>query len=173
MAFDVETPLGTIMVKTRDGVVVEIVMPGWIGAYDGEDEETAYIDQRRIRKAFENYFYGSTPKAVAAAWKELVSTTQESVDALGKKDSFRSDIYNALTSEVPSGQTVSYGELAGLAGNPKAARAVGTAMRRNPLPIIVPCHRVLRSGGSLGGYMGSGEDGLRMKKWLLAHEGAR
>ncbi|HMS24848.1 MAG TPA: MGMT family protein [Acidimicrobiia bacterium] len=173
MAFDIESPLGTIMVKTRDGVVTEIVMPGWIGAYDGEDEETSYVDQKRIRTAFENYFYGSTPKAVAAAWKELVSTTQESVDTLNGKDSFRSNIYNALTNEIPSGQTVTYGELAELAGNPKAARAVGTAMRRNPLPIIVPCHRVLRGGGGLGGYMGNGDEGLHMKKWLLAHEGAR
>jgi methylated-DNA-[protein]-cysteine S-methyltransferase len=69
---------------------------------------------------------------------------------------------------VPFGQVVTYGELALRAGNPKAFRAVGSAMATNPLPIVVPCHRVLRSGGKLGGYGG----GLDAKRWLLHHEGA-
>ena len=54
--------------------------------------------------------------------------------------------------EVPRGETVSYGELAARAGNPKASRAVGTACARNPVPIVVPCHRVLPSTGKLGNY---------------------
>ena len=69
---------------------------------------------------------------------------------------------------VPFGSVVTYGELAARAGNPKAFRAVGSAMATNPLPIVVPCHRVLRSGGKLGGYGG----GLDAKRWLLRHEGA-
>jgi methylated-DNA-[protein]-cysteine S-methyltransferase len=69
---------------------------------------------------------------------------------------------------VPRGQTVSYGELAARAGNPKAARAVGTACARNPVPIVVPCHRVVGSSGSLVGYAG----GLERKERLLALEGA-
>jgi methylated-DNA-[protein]-cysteine S-methyltransferase len=71
-------------------------------------------------------------------------------------------------SRVPYGQTVSYKDLAGRTGNPNASRAVGTAMATNPIPIVVPCHRVLRSGGALGGYGG----GLDTKVWLLRHEGA-
>ena len=59
--------------------------------------------------------------------------------------------------EVPRGQTVSYGELAARAGNPKAARAVGTACARNPVPIVVPCHRVLPGTGRLGSYRGGPE----------------
>ena len=55
---------------------------------------------------------------------------------------------------VPRGQTVSYGELAARAGNPGASRAVGTACARNPIPIVVPCHRVLPSTGKLGNYGG-------------------
>jgi methylated-DNA-[protein]-cysteine S-methyltransferase len=74
--------------------------------------------------------------------------------------------------KVRYGKTVSYGELASRTGRPGAARAVGTAMSRNPFPIVVPCHRVLRSDGSLGGYSGPG--GVALKQRLLAMErGAR
>lgn len=65
------------------------------------------------------------------------------------------------------GQTISYAELAEAVGRPHAARAVGGAMRRNPLPILVPCHRVLRAGGELGHYTG----GVDKKIWLLGFEG--
>lgn len=68
---------------------------------------------------------------------------------------------------IKFGQTVSYAKLASMAGNPNAIRAAGTACSRNPIPIVVPCHRVLRSDGSLGGYRG----GLAAKRWLLKHEG--
>ena len=71
--------------------------------------------------------------------------------------------------EVPRGQTVSYGELAARAGNPKAARAVGTACARNPVPIVVPCHRVLPGTGRLGSYRG----GPERKAALLELEGLR
>lgn len=71
--------------------------------------------------------------------------------------------------EIPSGETISYSELARRAGNPKAARAAGSAMAKNPLPILIPCHRVIAADGSLGGYGG----GLDMKRWLLRHEGVR
>ncbi|HLT69171.1 MAG TPA: methylated-DNA--[protein]-cysteine S-methyltransferase [Acidimicrobiales bacterium] len=71
-------------------------------------------------------------------------------------------------SRVPYGQTVSYRDLAVRTGRPGASRAVGSAMATNPIPIVVPCHRVLRTGGALGGYGG----GLEAKVWLLRHEGA-
>jgi methylated-DNA-[protein]-cysteine S-methyltransferase len=71
-------------------------------------------------------------------------------------------------SRVPFGETVTYKDLAERTGHPKASRAVGTAMATNPIPIVVPCHRVLRTGGALGGYGG----GLDTKAWLLRHEGA-
>lgn len=70
---------------------------------------------------------------------------------------------------VDYGTTVSYGELACMAGSPGAARAVGTAMSTNPIPLIVPCHRVVRSDGSVGEYGGSPE----VKAWLLEYEGSR
>jgi len=68
---------------------------------------------------------------------------------------------------LPPGQTVSYGELASRVGKPKGARAVGQALKRNPLPILIPCHRVLAARGQLGGY----SSGLERKLWLLRHEG--
>ncbi len=68
--------------------------------------------------------------------------------------------------KVPFGQTVTYGELAARAGNPRASRAVGGVMRRNPLPIVIPCHRVLACNGP-GGFTG----GLDLKKMLLGIEG--
>jgi methylated-DNA-[protein]-cysteine S-methyltransferase len=71
--------------------------------------------------------------------------------------------------EVPYGDVVTYGELARLAGYPGAARAVGGAMRDNPLPILVPCHRVLPSSGGLGGFGGRPE----LKRQLLELEGWR
>lgn len=72
------------------------------------------------------------------------------------------------TAKVPAGQYTTYSRLAAKAGRPRAARAAGNALHDNPVAIIVPCHRVLRGDGSLGGYAG----GLAAKEWLLRHEGA-
>ncbi|WP_437194142.1 methylated-DNA--[protein]-cysteine S-methyltransferase [Planctomicrobium sp. SH527] len=69
---------------------------------------------------------------------------------------------------VSYGQTISYKELAEASGSPKAARAVGTIMAKNPIPLVIPCHRVLGSGGRLGGY--SAPSGLDMKRALLKME---
>ena len=69
---------------------------------------------------------------------------------------------------VDYGATVSYGELARMAGSSRAARAVGTAMSTNPIPLVVPCHRVVRSDGSVGEYGGRPE----VKTWLIEHERA-
>jgi methylated-DNA-[protein]-cysteine S-methyltransferase len=79
---------------------------------------------------------------------------------------FQREVWRALT-EIPYGETVSYGELARRIGNPRGQRAVGLANNRNPVSIIVPCHRVIGADGSMTGYGG----GLERKRWLLAHEG--
>ncbi|MFA5889644.1 MAG: MGMT family protein [Actinomycetota bacterium] len=73
------------------------------------------------------------------------------------------------TSAIPRGSVCSYAEIAEAIGRPRAARAVGTALARNPVPLLVPCHRVVRSDGSLGEY---GMGGARAKRCLLAAEGA-
>ena len=74
---------------------------------------------------------------------------------------------------IPAGRTRTYGELARSIGS--SARAVGGACGANPIPLVVPCHRVVAAGGGLGGFMGAREEGfeLGIKRWLLAHEGAR
>ena len=82
---------------------------------------------------------------------------------------FRLRVLQELAS-VPFGMTVSYGELARRCGSPAATRAVGSAMATNPLPVIVPCHRVVRSGGAIGGFAGA-RNAIDTKKWLLTHEG--
>jgi methylated-DNA-[protein]-cysteine S-methyltransferase len=73
-----------------------------------------------------------------------------------------------VTSEIPYGGVMSYAEVAADAGSPRGFRAAGNALGSNPMPIVVPCHRVLHSGGGLGGYGG----GLERKRWLLELEGA-
>jgi methylated-DNA-[protein]-cysteine S-methyltransferase len=73
------------------------------------------------------------------------------------------------TARIPVGQVATYTQMATRAGSPRASRAAGNALHHNPVAIVVPCHRVLRADGSLGGYGG----GLPIKEWLLEHEGAR
>lgn len=78
---------------------------------------------------------------------------------------FRREVLHE-TAEIPYGQTASYAELAARAGSPRAVRAAGSALANNPLPIVVPCHRVLRSDGAVGSYLG----GVSMKQALLDME---
>ncbi|MET9257116.1 methylated-DNA--[protein]-cysteine S-methyltransferase [Streptomyces sp. NPDC003717] len=80
---------------------------------------------------------------------------------------FNREVLRELASGVPFGSVVGYGDLADRVGQPGAAQAVGTAMGANPLPVVVPCHRVVESGGGLGGFGG----GLDTKRQLLALEG--
>ena len=96
----------------------------------------------------------SPPGAPREAWRHLTE--------------FQRQVYRAV-SAIPRGQTRSYGWLAERVGRPRAARAVGRVMATNPLPIVVPCHRVIGSDGSLRGYGA----GLPMKEALLRAEGAR
>lgn len=85
--------------------------------------------------------------------------------ALPPAAAFTRRVWRALR-RIPRGRTVSYGALAGQAGRPGAARAVGRACAANPLPLFVPCHRVVRSDGGLGGF----RSGTAWKKWLLERE---
>jgi methylated-DNA-[protein]-cysteine S-methyltransferase len=78
---------------------------------------------------------------------------------------FQREVWKRLR-EIPAGSTISYGELARRVGRPSASRAVGMANAANPVTLIVPCHRVVRSGGALGGYAYGGD----YKRWLLNHE---
>jgi methylated-DNA-[protein]-cysteine S-methyltransferase len=107
-----------------------------------------------IRAAFERYFGGDRGALKAVPW---VSGGTE----------FQKKVWAALTT-IPVGETWSYAQLAAAIGKPKAVRAVGLANGANPIPIVVPCHRVIGANGSLTGFGG----GLERKRWLLRHEGA-
>lgn len=91
--------------------------------------------------------------------------TDFTVRLAAKGTAFQRRVWDALR-EIPSGTTTTYGALAAHLGQPTAARAVGTANGRNPISLIVPCHRVVGTGGALTGYAG----GLELKAWLLEHE---
>ncbi|HVN00838.1 MAG TPA: methylated-DNA--[protein]-cysteine S-methyltransferase [Caulobacteraceae bacterium] len=108
-----------------------------------------------IRTAFERYFAGDRAALKAVPWTCGGTPFQKAV-------------WQALTT-IPVGQTWTYGALAAAIGKPKAVRAVGLANGANPIPIVVPCHRVIGADGSLIGFGG----GLERKRWLLRHEGAR
>lgn len=112
---------------------------------------------------------GSLMRAVARILEggDVERSFVEDLLAAAVLTEFQLRVYRVVLS-IPRGSTLSYGKVAELAGNPRASRAVGNAMRRNPFPLIVPCHRVVRSDGSPGGY--SGPRG--MKERLLKMEGA-
>ena len=82
---------------------------------------------------------------------------------------FQKRVWKGLC-DIPYGKTISYRQLAENIGSPKAFRAAGQANRKNPVSIIIPCHRVVASDGSLGGYMGKWNDKKSPKVWLLEHE---
>lgn len=100
---------------------------------------------RQVQREIHEYFAG-----LRQTFEVLVD-----LSALG---AFERDVLET-TRRVPFGSTAAYSELAGWVGSARAARAVGNALRRNPVPIVVPCHRVIRADGSLGGYGGRDEVG--------------
>jgi methylated-DNA-[protein]-cysteine S-methyltransferase len=107
-----------------------------------------------IRAAFQRYFAGD-----AQALKDVPWTTGGTA--------FQRSVWKALTT-IPVGETWSYAQLAAAIGKPSAVRAVGLANGANPVPIVIPCHRVIGKSGALTGFGG----GLERKRWLLRHEGA-
>ena len=112
-------------------------------------------------------------KKIARELYEACRNHQDKLDtiiAIYTKTKFSQSVLRNV-SRVPWGYVVTYGQIAKLADNPKAARAVGTIMRKNPLPFIVPCHRVVRNDGSIGGFMGELKNSTKVKQKLLEMEG--
>lgn len=139
-------------------------------------EATPQATETRIaRKAGSNRRSAPPPEIasiVEKIRKHLQGDVQDfrdvAIDLAGATPFFR-EVYEA-TREIPPGQTRTYGEIAKAAGQPGAAQEVGQAMAKNPVPIIVPCHRVAAAGGKLGGFSAPG--GTATKARLLALEGA-
>jgi methylated-DNA-[protein]-cysteine S-methyltransferase len=110
----------------------------------------------------------NNPSGLTDTMKCYFAGELTSIDALPVQTAgtpFQREVWRALR-EIPHGTTVSYGELAAQIGRPNAVRAVGLANGSNPIGVVVPCHRVIGSNGSLTGYGG----GLERKRWLLDHE---
>lgn len=146
-----ESPIGTLTVLATDRGVRQIELGPAV--FDGEAVE-ACDDEVAIE--LDEYFRGRRRRFTMP------------VDLSGIDAGFPRTVYEVLRTEVCFGETVSYGELAEMAGRPGAARAVGNAMSRNPVPLVVPCHRVVAAGGRIGGF---GPSGVVTKRFLLALEG--
>lgn len=155
---DVTTPLGTFRIVYRGGSVrvVDLLENGVA--------QTGLPPGALRRKP---PFPGASPPRQLQEYFRGERTSFELDPDPDSTSEFDRKVWKAL-SQVPAGRTVTYGELARRAGYPGAARAVGGAMHRNPIPIVVPCHRVIGLGGSITGY----GLGLWRKRWLLDHEGA-
>ncbi len=164
-----EADIGRLTVALRDEGVV------WIGRdSDPDDEGPGTVPWKFTDEV------GRHARTVRWVWEDVPKRTAPVVDGLRRYldgdprpfdglvvapvgTPFQLRVWEACA-RIPYGATVTYGELAAMAGRPGAARAVGGAMNRNPVPFVIPCHRVVASDGTLGGY---GIGGLPVKRWLL------
>ena len=150
-----QSPVGTVRIKAYKGCINEIFFMDEITEQHRDDDEI--IDQAdtdvlaKCRQQLDEYFAGE----------------RKTFDFPVKQEGtlFQEKVWNEIL-HIPYGKTISYRQLSQMIGNVKSIRSVGTANGRNSLPIVVPCHRVIGSDGSLTGYGG----GLWRKKWLLEHE---
>ena len=159
---DVPSPIGTVRLVARpNGVLCSIDFT------DSWDSSRRRLERRfgKITVRKDSSLFGHVARLKKYLAGDVRALDRLKVDPGGT--AFQRKVWTALR-RVPAGQTISYGALAERVGSPGAARAVGAANRTNPIPIIIPCHRVIGSDGSLTGYAG----GLHRKQWLLRHEGA-
>ena len=159
----VDTPVGPLLLAATEQGLVRVAYPN-----QGHDAVLQALADRvsprvlhaprrldPVARQLDDYFAGRRQRFdVPLDWR--LST------------GFRSTVLHHLAIDVDYGHTASYAALAALAGNPKAVRAVGTACATNPLPVVVPCHRVVRSDGAIGNYAG----GVEAKRTLLELEAA-
>ncbi len=153
----IPSPVGPLLTSAEDGGLTSV----WFAPHEGRIRAGWERDRGRSGKA---------SLVLAAAREQLGANfagalTGFTVPLLPRGTPFQLRVWEGLR-RLRFGETVSYAELARRIGAPDAVRAVGAANGRNPLPIIVPCHRVIGSDGSLTGFGG----GIERKRWLLAHE---
>jgi methylated-DNA-[protein]-cysteine S-methyltransferase len=153
-----ETPIGRIGLAGTDDALTRVVLPNELAASDLPSTATGDDNP-------------PVGRAVAVAACQLVeyfggTRTTFDIPLAFHGTPFQEDVWRAL-GEIPYAETITYAELAALVGRPRAYRAVGQANGANPIPIVLPCHRVLAAGGRIGGYGG----GLPTKQRLLTLEG--
>ena len=150
-----DTPIGELRLAATEAGLAAVLFPNEkktdFPKRDGSPRARAHLD--KAAKALTRYFEGKQ--------KDFSGLT---LDAAGT--AFQRSVWTALA-RIPFGETRSYADIAREIGNPKGVRAVGLANGKNPIPIIVPCHRVIGANGALTGFGG----GLPTKKWLLEFEG--
>lgn len=162
-----ETPIGTCGIAWQSGdspVIVGFALP----------EATVAETERRMAR--HGTKAETVPETIAAVIEKvrrhLSRELQDFHDApidWPRFEPFARRVYEAAL-DIPVGQTRTYGQLAKTIGDPQAAQAVGRALGSNPIPLIIPCHRILATGGKMGGFSAPG--GLRTKEKLLLIEGA-
>ncbi len=160
------TAIGPCAVAWTERGICAIQLP------DADEERTTRLLRARIPSAEPATPTRDVALAIRRIREHLAGSAQDLTTIrldTSRLGAFDARIYE-LARRIPTGQTVTYGELARRAGSPGAARAVGVSMGRNPYPIVVPCHRVVAKGGA-GGFSAPG--GLLTKARLLAAEGAR
>lgn len=145
--FFYDTPIGKLCIGEEDDSITRVTWSKVPQEYI--QEETELILSCKIQ--LEEYFAGNRK--------------QFDLPLAPKGTDFQKRVWKALT-DIPYGETRTYGEIAAAVGSPKAARAVGMANNKNPIGIIVPCHRVVGADGKLVGYAG----GMEKKEWLLELE---
>ena len=155
-----KTPIGTLYLISHDHLLLASGFSNFkelTSQLDQEDLEQGITEAKRlpiISDLLEDYFSG-----------DLKALDGISVRQPGEK--FSQSAWKAMRKVAP-GKTISYGELAKRSGSADAVRAAGSACARNLIALVVPCHRIVKTGGALGNYA----YGLNVKEWLLRHEGA-
>ena len=149
----IDSPIGTLLLAGDEGVLRTVAMQGGprpVAMSDGWRRSPRSF--ATARRQLGEYFAGER------------ETFELELDPVGSP--FQRRVWAQLA-KLGYGETISYAELARRAGHPGASRAAGSANGRNPLAIVVPCHRVIGADGALRGFAG----GVERKRWLLAHEG--
>ena len=157
-----ESSIGYIIIVTKNGKVVSLDVTDK-GTYEARkmvlsfhpDATESMTPFKTIRTLLDRYLQG----------REVDFDVEVDISGLG---TFTRKVLNELR-KIPYGETRSYGWLAKKVGKPGAARAVGQALKRNPIPIIIPCHRIIRDDGTIGGF----SMGVNIKERLLALEGVK
>lgn len=158
-----DSPIGPLALACDDASVLRGVSfgDGLIKAMRREYPAAVLADgaaPAALARTISAYFDGDREALTRVTW---------SLDGAAAGEGFQARVWRALA-EVPAGVTISYGEMAKRAGEPGAAQAAGVALNRNPIPLVLACHRVVGADGALVGFGG----GLERKGWLLRHEGA-
>ncbi len=156
----VDTPIDALTLAARNGRVCLL--------HFGGDDEFVRAKLQRWYPA-ETIEHSTDPGRAASALVDYFAGDLGAIDRIGVEMNgtpFQKRVWDALR-QVPAGKTATYAEIAVLVGSPTAVRAVGAANGANPVAVVVPCHRIIGSNGTLTGYGG----GLKRKEWLLRHEG--